>query len=179
MLTALSLAFTLSWDNARTAYGLGAAHWGLRRQVPIALYYATWDAIAPLVGWALGASAVDFLPDWLPRLLGAAGLVGYALFLVIGRAHGEKESPSAAPAQHILAALLSVDNLVGGVAFAALGVSPLAMVAACFVATFSVAFVALRIGGLTGWLVVPRHTQVYGALVLVILAFVMVFGGSP
>lgn len=121
----LALAFVLTLDNFRSSIALGTVPFGLRRAVQIALVFGFWDAVAPLVGGALGqwfGESIGPFADYIgPILMGA-----YGLYLLLGAIR----KPEPDEVDHPWVTLfgmplsLSVDNLLAGTGLGMLGFSP-------------------------------------------------------
>jgi manganese efflux pump family protein len=125
MIEILALGFFLSLDNFRSSIAIGTIPFGFRRAVQIALVFGVWDAVAPLVGGALGHYAgqmIGPIADYLgPALLGI-----YGLYLLLGALR--KPAPDNIDQPWVtlfgMPLSLSVDNLLAGTGLGLLGYSP-------------------------------------------------------
>ncbi len=137
MTALLVLGFALGLDSFRVSLGLGPMGLSSVRQAQIALTFGLCDALAPLVGLAVGRSLVEAIGPWT-EYLGPLVIGGYGLYVVyLARRFGEEGGVM--DDRWMLFGLplaLSLDNLVAGIGLGALG--------------YPIFFAALTIGAISG-----------------------------
>jgi putative Mn2+ efflux pump MntP len=155
MLQTLIIAFGLSTDAFAASIAKGARFPGmsLPRVGGIALGFASFEALAPLIGFLLGsqfASVIEDVDHWIA--FGLLGLLGGRM--VWKSFHAEPEEQGAAvptwSAVVVTALGTSIDAIAVGITLALLSDNiPLTLMTIGLV-TFAMTFVGLRLGGLIG-----------------------------
>lgn len=151
MIAALFLAIALAMDAFAVALTQGARFrpgWG--GGVAIALTFGLFQAVMPLIGWAIGVFAlayVEAVDHWI-----AFGLLTFLGIRMLGGHVGEEEAAHALTGTALLVAgvATSIDALAAGITLPALGVPVIAAVAVIggITAIMSAAGVALgRVAG--------------------------------
>jgi manganese efflux pump family protein len=167
----LLLSVLLGLDNLRATIALGIAgvDAGARRR--FALSFGLAEAMAPVVGVALGAAFA--LGPWM-RPLAPAALVVCAGLSLGGVVWGHRASRWLGGGVTIVAlpALLAVDNLAAGVGLARTGTVLMAAATGAASALWSLA--GLEVGALTRRLLVRRPTG--AALAMVVAATLLLVG---
>lgn len=156
--------------------GLGMRRLNLRTAAVLALFFGVFQALMPLIGWALGSQLM-----WL--ISPVDHWVAFALLALIGgkmlweAVRGEGEDAGEGDAERIdlrefllLAIATSIDALAVGISFAALAVDVAPAVTLIGVTTFCFSFVGVAVGHFFGarW---ERPAGVVGGVVLVLLGF--------
>ena len=168
MIALLTLGFTLSLDNFRTALAFGALPMSWRRSVRIALVFGFWDGVAPLIGIVIGrywSEAIGSTAEYV----GAIALGAYGLYLVIRAwlTDPPEELDDQRWAIYGLLVPLSLDNVVAGTSLGLLGYS-LWLAPLVFGATTAVvALVGLRLGRAAASFIRIRPDLVTGAALLI------------
>ena len=120
MIALISIAFLTGLDNLQVAASLGLTRMDVRRKYMLALMFGLFEGLMPLLGVWLGAAMFRQIPnlEWLGALLLAAcGLLILTTSLKTGEAR-RNHSPWLVL---LLPAFLSLDNLLAGAGFGALG----------------------------------------------------------
>jgi len=169
----IPIAFVLSLDNFQSSIGLGTTKPRWRRIVQVALVFAAFDALAPMVGVKVGQYVGGFIGP-VADYAGAAALGAYALYLVVHAMRTEE----AGDLDHPLAILgmplpLSLDNLFAGASLGVVGASAVTVGVVCGCATLIMSAVGLTLGRLAASKVRIR-TDLFGGLVLLGMAVLMV-----
>jgi putative Mn2+ efflux pump MntP len=141
----LILGLVLSLDNFRTAIALGALRLRWRQAGQVALAFAFWDGIAPLVGILLGGYLGEKIGS-TAEYAGAIALGAYGLYLLVQAWRTAPKEFESLWALFGLPLPLSLDNVVAGTSLGLVGFSPW-LAAAIFGATTALmSFVGLQIG---------------------------------
>ena len=146
MIGLLSLGFTLSLDNFRSAIVLGGLRPTFRQSVHTSAVFGLWDGVAPLVGILIG----EFLSTKIAgpaETIAMIGLGAYGLFLIVRAVISpERADPDLKWARWGLPLPLSVDNVVGGTALGLAGYSPWLAPILFAVITFGMSLAGHQIG---------------------------------
>lgn len=176
----LLLGVGLSMDAFAVAVckGLGMKRVNYRHAVVIALFFGAFQALMPLIGWALGTqfeSLVTPVDHW----------IAFALLAFIGGKmlwdafHEENEKNTAAEGQSahlnlreltLLAVATSIDALAVGITFAFLQVNIVFAVTVIGVTTFVLSLMGVIVGNQFGSRF-ERPATIVGGAVLILLGF--------
>jgi manganese efflux pump family protein len=173
MLEILGLGFFLSLDNFRSSIAIGTLPFSFRRAVQIAVLFGAWDALALLLGGALGhyaGTTIGPIADYLgPALLGA-----YGVYLLLGALRRPAPDEIDQPWVMLfgMPLTLSVDNLLAGTGVGLLGFSPFIPAVVFGAMTAAMSLIGLRLGRAAARLV-PIRSDVVSGLSLVIAAIVL------
>jgi manganese efflux pump family protein len=142
----LSLGFTLSLDNFRSALVLGGLKPTLLQSVKTSAIFGLWDGVAPAIGILIG----HYLSDKISGTSDTVAMIGlgaYGLFL-IARAviSPEHADPDLKWARRGLPLPLSVDNVAAGTALGLAGYSPWLAPILFGVITFGMSLAGHQIG---------------------------------
>jgi putative Mn2+ efflux pump MntP len=151
VIAALLLALALAMDAFAVALTQGArfrpsAAGGLA----IALTFGAFQALMPLIGWAIGAVAlayVEAIDHWI-----AFGLLSFLGVRMLGGRVGDEEASHALTGRALLIAgvATSIDALAAGITLPALGVSPWLAVALIGLVTFAMSGAGVVLGRRAG-----------------------------
>ena len=168
------IALSLALDVAVVSIGAGALNkLTLARALLIAVIFAAFHTIMPIVGWYAGS--------WFSTYLAEYGrVIGFVLILLVGL-HMMKGALSAEDTEDeknilhtkvllVLAFATSIDALVIGISFTFLPVSILLASVTIGVVTFFMSLAGTLIGKQTHHLVGTK-VELLGALALIVLAF--------
>jgi putative Mn2+ efflux pump MntP len=119
------LGFLLGLDSLRASLALGASPMGRGRRVRIALTFGLCDALAPLLGLALGQAFVSKVAPWAKHC-GVLALAGYGASLLFAapRTAADAEPPVGDGGRFLpigLPVVLGLDNLIAGFGLGTLG----------------------------------------------------------
>jgi len=177
VIEALVIAFAVGLGNFAASIAIGVAGIDARAKLRVALVFGAFETLMPIVGLLVGrkvAGAIGSDASWLGgSLLIATGL--YAFFEA-RRDHGAQPDASI-PTRRLLlvAAALSIDNLVIGFALGSSHVSiPLAVIA-IGVVSIAMCVAGLELGERLGSRV-ERFAGEIGAVVLVLVGVAVMFG---
>ncbi|MGB3288610.1 MAG: manganese efflux pump MntP [Burkholderiaceae bacterium] len=165
------LALAMSTDAFAAAVGKGTALRNPRisEALRTGVIFGVIEAITPLIGWALGSIAAEFVADW-------DHWIAFGLLLVLGawmiRSGLRADEPEAAPAiRHsfwLLAATgfaISVDAMAVGVSLAFVDNNILVTAVAIGLATLLMVTLGVMVGRLIGK-VAGKWAEVLGGLAL-------------
>ena len=171
-LSTVFLAFAMSTDAFAAAVGKGMAlhRPRLSEALRTGIIFGVIEALTPLVGWALGTIAAEFVADWDHWI--AFGLLVF-LGLAMIRKGTKKEAETATPvARHsfwLLAATgfaTSIDAMAVGVSLAFIDNNILITAAAIGCATLLMVTLGVMIGRVIGH-VAGRWAEVLGGVALI------------
>jgi manganese efflux pump family protein len=121
------VAVAISLDNLAAALALGTRTPGSAR-LRVAVVFATFGGLAPIVGVAVGRTISTYVAAWASAIsVGALGGIGLVTIIRAAR-RSDIESPPdplRIPALLLLGATLSTDNLAVGFGLGLRGASPL------------------------------------------------------
>jgi manganese efflux pump family protein len=167
------LALAMSSDAFAAAIGKGTAlhrpRWS--EALRTGLIFGVIEALTPLVGWAIGRAAVDYVRAW-DHWIAFVVLAGLGMHMIVAARRSHDDEPVDRPERHgfwILAATglaTSIDALAVGVglAFVDVGIVPVAAAIGC--ATFVMVTVGVMVGRLLGNLA-GRWAEALGGVVLI------------
>ena len=181
-LAVVFLALAMSTDAFAAAVGKGSAlrrpRWG--EALRTGLIFGVIEAITPIVGWALGYSAADYVKSWdhwiaftLLTLLGGRMIV--SAFRSSARTVDEK------PASHSFWVLAmtgfatSIDAMAVGVGLALVDINIFPIAAAIGSATFVMVTIGVMVGRVLGKLA-GRWAEATGGVVLIGIGAVILYG---
>ncbi|MBM6774336.1 manganese efflux pump MntP family protein [Olsenella profusa] len=154
--------------------GLGMRRLNLRTAAVLALFFGGFQALMPLIGWALGSQFMGLIAPvdhWVAFVL-LAFIGGKMLWEAL---HDDEEECDCADASRIdlreflvLAVATSIDALAVGISFAALSVDIVPAVSLIGLTTFAFSFAGVAVGHFFGARF-ERPASVVGGVVLVLL----------
>ncbi|MCI8469027.1 MAG: manganese efflux pump [Eggerthellaceae bacterium] len=148
-------------------------NWG--HALVIALFFGGFQALMPLIGWALGtgfAAVIEPVDHWV-----AFGLLAFIGGKMLWDAFHEDDEAPSCPAEGepldlreltLMAVATSIDALAVGVTFAFLGVSIWLAVAVIGVTTFALSFLGVAVGNQFGTRF-ERPATIAGGVVLILI----------
>lgn len=171
----LLIAVGLSMDAFAVSIckGLGMRRLNLRTAAVLALFFGGFQALMPVVGWALGTQLMGVIAPvdhWVAFLL-LAFIGGKMLWEAVrGEEDCDCEDTSAIDLREflVLAVATSIDALAVGISFAALAVDIVPAVALIGVITFALSLVGVAVGHLFG----ARYERVAGVVGGVVLILI-------
>lgn len=154
--------------------GLGMSRINWRHAVIVALFFGGFQALMPLIGWALGtqfSSLITPIDHWVA--FGLLALIGSKMLWDAFRGDDDcadcEEGDGLDVRELVLMAIAtSIDALAVGITFAFLGVNILAAVALIGVTTFVFSFAGVAIGNQFGSRF-EKPATVTGGIVLILL----------
>ena len=167
-----AIAVGLSMDAFAVAVckGLGMRHFNARVALVLAVLFGGFQALMPLLGWALGSQflwLIEPIDHWIAFVL-LAFIGGKMLFDAL---HGEEEESGTVDRIawgefFMLAVATSIDALAVGISFAALSVDIVPSVCVIGVTTFVLTLVGVGVGMKFGSRY-ERTAQIVGGVVLI------------
>lgn len=177
------IAFSLSLDAVAVALAAGALHsMTFKQAMKIALFFGAFQLLMPLVGWALGLGFGGYAKAY-------GNIIGFLLLLGVGlnmlrETYKKEKNEDIKHERHlaetkvlvVMAIATSIDALVVGVTFNFISVNVPLAVCLIGIITLVLSFLAVYVGGKSKHLVGNRKVEVIGALIIIGLAFKILFG---
>lgn len=172
----LLIAVGLSMDAFAVSIcrGLGMRRLNLRTAAVLALFFGCFQALMPLVGWALGSQLMWLIAPvdhWVAFVLLAfiGGKMLWEAFHEDDEGCGCEDTSAIDLREFlVLAVATSIDALAAGISFAALNVDIAASVSLIGVITFALSFVGVAVGHFFGARY-ERPASVVGGVVLILI----------
>lgn len=155
--------------------GLGMSRLNIRQATIISLFFGGFQALMPLIGWALGTQLADFITPidhWIAFILLA--LIGGKMLFDAFRGDDEGEAGEPKDTRLDLKELLmlaiatSIDALAVGITFAFLGVNIVWAIAVIGVTTFVLSVVGVAVGHVFGARY-EKGATIAGGIVLILI----------
>ena len=155
--------------------GLGMKRLNMKQALVIGLFFGGFQALMPLIGWALGTQLADFImpiDHWIAFILLA--LIGGKMLLDVFREGDEEDSGEPKDARLdfkellMLAIATSIDALAVGITFAFLGVNIVVAIAVIGVTTFVLSVVGVAVGHAFGARY-EKGATIVGGVVLILI----------
>lgn len=172
----LLIAVGLSMDAFAVSIcrGLGMRRLNLRTATVLALFFGGFQALMPLIGWALGSQfmwLIGPMDHWVAFVLLA--FIGGKMLWEAFHEEGEDggcEDTSAIDLREflVLAVATSIDALAAGISFAALNVDIVASVSLIGVITFALSLAGVAVGHFFGARY-EKPASVVGGVVLILI----------
>ena len=171
MITIIFVAFGLAMDCFAISItsGITIRHLRINYALKIAIFFGSFQAVMPAIGWLAGLSLRDFISDvdhWI-----AFGLLGFIgckmIYEAIKIEAGEKEiSPLNFYLLLMLSVATSIDALAVGVSFAFLKISIVSPIIVIGIVTFLVSFLGVFIGNRFGHFF-EKKIEIVGGIILI------------
>ena len=146
--------------------GLGMKRLNMGQALVVGLFFGGFQALMPLIGWALGTQLADFITPidhWIAFIL---------LALIGGDDEGEAGEPKDTRLDLkellMLAIATSIDALAVGITFAFLGVNIVWAIAVIGVTTFALSVVGVAVGHVFGARY-EKGATIAGGIVLILI----------
>lgn len=155
--------------------GLGMKRLNMEQALVIGLFFGGFQALMPLIGWALGTQLADFITPidhWIAFILLA--LIGGKMLFDAFRGDDEGEVGEPKDTRLDLKELLmlaiatSIDALAVGITFAFLGVNIVLAIAVIGVTTFALSVVGVAVGHAFGARY-EKGATIAGGIVLILI----------
>ena len=155
--------------------GLGMKRLNMKQALVIGLFFGGFQALMPLIGWALGTQLADFITPidhWIAFIL--LVLIGGKMLFDAFREGDEEEAVDPKDARLDLKELLmlaiatSIDALAVGITFAFLGVNIVWAIAIIGVTTFVLSVVGVAVGHAFGARY-EKGATIVGGVVLILI----------
>ena len=155
--------------------GLGMRRLNMKQALVIGLFFGGFQALMPLIGWALGTQLADFITPidhWIAFIL-LALIGGKMLFDAFREGDGEdagepKDTRLDFKELLMLAIATSIDALAVGITFAFLGVNIVVAIAVIGVTTFVLSVVGVAVGHAFGARY-EKGATIAGGIVLILI----------
>ena len=161
--------------------GLGMKRLNMKQALVIGLFFGGFQALMPLIGWALGTQLADFITPidhWIAFIL--LVLIGGKMLFDAFREGDEEEAADPKDARLdlkellILAIATSIDALAVGITFAFLGVNIVVAIAVIGVTTFVLSVVGVAVGHAFGARY-EKGATIAGGIVLILIGCKILF----
>lgn len=167
----LFIAMGLSMDAFAVSIGKGLSvcHLRLRHSMSVGLWFGGFQALMPLIGYALGASFASLVSDydhWIAFVL--LGIIGGNMIKEAFSKEEKGDPDFSFKTMLVMAIATSIDALAIGVSFAFLGVNILTAAIVIGITTFLFSVAGIRIGNLFGCRYKSK-SEFIGGLVLIII----------
>ena len=155
--------------------GLGMSRLNIRQAAVISLFFGGFQALMPLIGWALGTQLADFITPidhWIAFILLA--LIGGKMLFDAFRGDDEGEAGEPKDTRLDLKELLmlaiatSIDALAVGITFAFLGVNIVEAISIIGATTFVLSVAGVAVGHAFGARY-ERGATIVGGVVLILI----------
>ncbi|SOE52315.1 Integral membrane protein [plant metagenome] len=176
------LAFAMSTDAFAAAIGKGAAlhkpRWG--EALRTGLIFGVIEAITPVIGWAFGLAASQYVSRW-DHWIAFCLLAGLGARMVYMGFKGDAEdAPEGRPGRHsfwVLAATgfaTSIDAMAVGVGLAFIDVNIVSTAAAIGLATMLMVTLGVMLGRVLGaW--VGKRAEILGGVILIAIGALILY----
>lgn len=155
--------------------GLGMKRLNMKQALVIGLFFGGFQALMPLIGWALGTQLADFITPighWIAFIL----LAFIGCKMLFDAFHGDDEGDADEPKGTrldlkellMLAIATSIDALAVGITFAFLGVNIVWAIAVIGVTTFALSVVGVAVGHAFGARY-EKGATIAGGIVLILI----------
>ena len=155
--------------------GLGMRRLNMRQALVIGLFFGGFQALMPLIGWALGTQLADFITPidhWIAFIL--LVLIGGKMLFDAFSGGDEEDAGEPKDARLdfkellMLAIATSIDALAVGITFAFLGVNIVVAIAVIGVTTFVLSVVGVAVGHAFGARY-EKGAAIAGGIVLILI----------
>lgn len=155
--------------------GLGMKRLNMKQALVIGLFFGGFQALMPLIGWALGTQLADFITPidhWIAFIL--LVLIGGKMLFDAFREGDEEDADEPKDTRLdfkellMLAIATSIDALAVGVTFAFLGVNIVVAIAVIGVTTFVLSVVGVAVGHAFGARY-EKGATIAGGIVLILI----------
>ena len=176
------LALAMSTDAFAAAVGKGTALQQPRwtEALRTGAIFGVIEALTPLIGWALGNAAADYVKTWDHWIAFVLlGVLGLRMIVSGYRGHHADEEKPTRHSFWVLAMTgfaTSIDAMAVGVGLAFLDVSILPIAAAIGCATFVMVTLGVMVGRVLGR-VAGRWAEALGGVVLVVIGSMTLYSG--
>ncbi len=167
------IAVGLSMDAFAVSIGkgLGMRRLDMRQAGIIALFFGGFQALMPLIGWALGAQFAHFVTSFAHWIaLALLAFIGGKMIWDAFHEEGEARGDFSLDFRELLllAVATSIDALAVGITFAFLDVSIVPSITLIGVTTFLISFAGVAIGHQFGsrW---ERPSTIAGGVILILI----------
>ena len=175
------LSLAMSTDAFAAAVGKGTALQAPRwsEALRTGVIFGVIEALTPLVGWALGLSAANYVKDW-DHWIAFVLLGGLGLRMVVEGFKAPEAQKRQKPSRHgfwllaVTGFATSIDAMVVGVGLAFLDVDILPVAAAIGFTTFVMVTIGVMVGRVLG-AVAGKRSEVFGGVVLIGIGTVILF----
>lgn len=176
MIEVMVLAIALSMDAFAVSIGLGAKKNSPRLAIKAGVFFGTFQALMPLIGYVGGKGILGWVEDyahWIAFILLA--LVG-AKMIYEGFQEGIEEDISAVTNKMMLflSVATSIDAMAAGFSLTLLDENPFIACLAIGLTTFAFSVIGVFIGRRSGtWL--ESKAEIFGGTVLVLMGIKMLY----
>jgi len=168
------IAIGLSMDAFAVSIckGLSFKKINFKKCIIVGLYFGTFQALMPLIGYFLAYNLKDFImiiDHWIAFVL--LGLIGFNM--IIESKNDESEvitNKIDVKTMLVLAIATSIDALAVGITFAFLNVKIFASSLLIGLMTFAISIIGVKIGNVFGNKY-EKKSQIFGGIILILMGF--------
>lgn len=172
IITIIFIAFALAMDAFAVSVASGGAttrHLKIEHALKIAIFFGTFQAVMPLIGWSVGISLRNFISNidhWLA--FGLLGLIGCRMIYESSRIESNKKEINQLSIYILLMLSIatSIDALVIGISFAFLKIFIITPIIVIGIITFLLSFLGVFIGSSLGHFF-EKKIEIVGGLILI------------
>lgn len=172
----LIIAVGLSMDAFAVSIGKGLSVCNLRprHSMSVGLWFGGFQALMPLIGYALGASFASMVSEydhWIAFVL--LGIIGANMIKESFSKEEKTDSDFSVKTMLVMAIATSIDALAIGVSFAFLGVNIFAAAIVIGITTFLFSVAGIKIGNLFGCRYKSKSEFIGGVILIIIGAKIL------
>ncbi len=170
-LTLLLIAFGLSMDAFAVSIsnGMTIRHQKVNNALRIGIFFGSFQALMPLIGWSAGLSFREFISGvdhWIAFVL--LSFIGCKMIYESRKmgAREKEDKPMTLPTLLVLSIATSIDALAVGISFALLKISIVTPIIVIGIVTFVLSSLGVLIGNRIGHLF-EKKIEILGGLILI------------
>ena len=169
MITVIAIAFGLAMDAfvVSLTSGIAIRHLRIKHALKIAIFFGSFQAIMPLIGWLAGLSLRDFISGvdhWIS--FGLLSLIGCRMIYESIRPSEREINPLSIHVLLMLSVATSIDALAVGVSLAFLRIAIVPPIVVIGTVTFLLSFLGVFAGNRFGHLF-GNKVEIVGGLILI------------
>lgn len=180
-LSIIFIALAMSTDAFVAAIGKGASLQKprLREALRTGLIFGVIETITPLIGWAIGKAAVQFVAQW-DHWIAFSLLLALGLHMIYAGLQPPEPEPEDKPRSHsfwilaITALATSIDALAVGVGLAFVEVNIIVAAVAIGLATMTMVTIGVMLGRVIGT-AVGQKAEIIGGMVLILVGAAILY----
>ena len=168
-ITFIAIGLAMDCFAVSSTSGIAIKHLKINHALQIALFFGSFQAIMPVVGWFAGRGLRDFITGvdhWVA--FGLLGLIGLKMIYESTKLQSDKKeiNPLNLYVLSILSLATSIDALAVGISFAFLKISLVTSMIIIGTITFILSFIGVFVGNRTGHFF-ENKIELAGGLILI------------
>lgn len=180
-LSIIFIALAMSTDAFVAAIGKGACLQKprLREALRTGVIFGVIETITPIIGWAIGTAAVQFVAEW-DHWIAFALLLALGLHMIYAGLQPPEPESENKPSRHsfwilaITAFATSIDALAVGVGLAFVDVNIIIAAFAIGLATMTMVTIGVMLGRVIGT-AVGQKAEIFGGIVLILVGATILY----